>query len=372
MSDKQLAKFSSRENTISIPMATNGSIKINFAEAARLAGVSRAALSFVINKKPGVSEATRQRVQAVLDKIGYCPAPLAKRRGVRKAIIGRLKKVGILIVGYRSQSQMKEHAKVFWQAISAAVDEVRRLGATPELFFIEDPEHPPKVLFTGAYEGWLGIGLMPEPKPWPAEFREHLNPVVWMPCSAGLGWGDAVGINQEATGTLAAKYLYEYGARTAAVIGLLNTRPIRTRTDSFVQRFQQLGGDVVPVRPLRSFYTRARTPDKLTVDMVVDDMLAAKKHTDGIFVSSDCFLPEVYQELKRCGKRPEKDIRIIGCSNEREYLRDLSPKPATIDIRAEEIAVRAVQQLWWRRQHPESERFAIILEPRLVLPGYKP
>jgi len=102
---------------------------------------------------------------------------------------------------------------------------------------------------------------------------------------------------------------------------------------------------------------------------VVDDMLAAKKHTDGIFVSSDCFLPEVYQELKRCSKKPEVDVRIIGCSNEREYFRNLSPKPATIDIRAEEIAVRAVQQLWWRRQNPEGERFAIIVEPRLVLPG---
>jgi LacI family transcriptional regulator len=349
-------------------MSTNGAKTISFAEAARLAGVSRAALSFVINKKAGISEATRRRVEEVLAKIGYRPAPLAKRRGVRKSVVGRLRRVGILIVGYRSQTQMKEHAKVFWSAINCAVEEIRRLGATAELFFLDAPEHPPKALFNDTYEGWLGIGLMPEPKPWPLELRERLNPVVWMPCSAGLGWGDAVGINQEATGTLAAKYLYDCGARTAAVIGLLNTRPIRTRTDSFVQRFQQLGGDIVPVRPLRSFYTRARTPDQLAVDMVVDDMLAAKKHTDGIFVSSDCFLPEVYQELKRCGKKPEADIRIIGCSNEREYFRDLSPKPATIDIRAEEIAVRAVQQLWWRRQNPEGERFAIILEPRLVLP----
>ena len=264
---------------------------------------------------------------------------------------------------------MKEHAKVFWSAINSAAEEIRKLGAVPELFFLADPEHPPKELFTANYQGWIGIGLMPEPKPWPAELRERLNPVVWMPCSAGLGWGDAVGINQEATGILAAKYLHGLGARTAAVIGLLNTRPLRTRTDSFVQRFQQLGGQIVPVRPLQDFYTRSRTPDQLAVDMVVDDMLGSKKHTDGIFVSSDCFLPEVYQELHRCGKRPEIDVRIIGCSNEREYFRGLSPKPATIDIRAEEIAVRAVQQLWWRRQHPEGERFAIILEPRLVLPG---
>lgn len=49
---------------------------------------------------------------------------------------------------------------------------------------------------------------------------------------------------------VAAKYLFDRGVRTAAVIGLLNMRPIRTHTDSFSQRFQQLGGDIVPVRPM--------------------------------------------------------------------------------------------------------------------------
>ncbi len=341
---------------------------VNFAEAARIAGVSRAALSFVLNKKPGVSQATRLRVESVLAEINYRPAPRSKRRGVRKGMVGRLRRVGILIVGFHSKAQMKEHAKVFWSAIESASAEIRRLGSLPELIFLPNPDKLPTDISERGCDGWIGIGLMPEPQPWPEQLRQRLNPVVWMPCSAGLGWGDAVGINQEATGLLAAQYLYEAGARNAAVIGLLNTRPIRTRTDSFVLRFQQLGGSVVPVRPLRTFYTRARTPDLFAVDTVVDDLFVGKKRPDGIFVSSDCFLPEVYTELKRNGIKPGAEIKIIGCSNEREYFRALSPEPATIDIRAEEIAVRAVQQLWWRQQHPEGERFAIILEPRLVKP----
>lgn len=350
-------------------MKIDATSPVSFAEAARIAGVSRAALSFVLNKKPGVSEATRQRVEEVLARINYSPAPRARRRGVRKGMTERFRRIGILIVGYHSRAQMKEHAKVFWSAIHSASEEVKRLGAVPELVFLPDPEKPPTDLMQRGCDGWLGIGLMPEPKPWPAQLYGRLNPVVWMPCSAGLGWGDAVGINQEATGLLAAEYLHERGARVAAVIGLLNTRPIRTRTDSFVLRFQQLGGGIVPMRELHKFYTRSRTPDLFAVDTVVDDLCAAKRRADGIFVSSDCFLPEVYSELRRNGVRPGVDVHIIGCSNEREYFRGLTPEPATIDIRAEEIAVRAVQQLWWRQQHPEGERFAIILEPRLVRPG---
>ena len=346
--------------------------QVNFAEAARLAGVSRAALSFVINNKPGVGKATRERVLEVLKSIGYQPAPLSRRRGLQKTKACRMTKVGILIFGYRSQTQMKEHAKVFWQAITSAADEIRRQGAKPELFFLPDPKRPPQGLMAAGCHGWIGIGLMREPEPWPEELCQRLNPVVWMPCSAGLGWGDAVGINQEATGLIAAHYLYERGVRTAAVIGLLNTRPIRTRTDSFVLRFQQLGGNIVPVRPLRQFYTRLRAPDLLAVDMVVGDMLESKPRADGIFVTSDCFLPEVYRELRRSSIKPCEDIQIIGCSNEREYLDNLSPRPATIDIRAEEIAARAVQQLFWRKNHPEGDRFAVIMEPRLVLPEEAP
>lgn len=341
---------------------------VSFSEAARIAGVSRAALSFIINNRPGVSEATRARVKEVLERIGYEPAPLNRRRGVRKSELGKIHRVGILIVGFRSQSQMSEHAKVFWMAVSKAADEIRRRGAKPEFIYLPDPKDPPAALAEVACQGWIGIGHMPEPEPWPAEWRERLNPVVWMPCAAGLGWGDSVGINQETTGLIAAHYLYARGARTAAVVGLLNTRPIRTRTDSFTQRFQQLGGEIVQVRPLNQFFTRQRTPNLLAVDIVLGDVVKSSPVADGIFVSSDCFMPEVYRQLIRSGLRPCEDMQIIGCSNEREYLRALVPTPATIDIRAEDIATRAVQQLWWRRQHPHEERTGVVLEPWLVLP----
>jgi len=349
-------------------MVKSHTSKVSFAVAAKLAGVSRSALSIVINKKAGVSEATRLKVEKTLAKIDYKPAPISVRRGVRKKIVNKLTKVGILIIGYHSRDQMREHAKVFWSSITSAENEIKLHGGTSELIFIPNPEKFNADYQKYTFDGYIGIGLMPEPKKWPINLVKYFNPVVWMPCSAGLGWGDAVGINQEATGLLAAEYLYKLGSRNAAVIGLLNTRPIRTRTDSFVLRFQQLGGSVVPMRPLKSFYTRSRTPDLFAVDIVVDDLFKIKIKADGIFVSSDCFLPEVFTELRRNNCEPGKDIHIIGCSNEREYLDHLIPTPASIDIRAVEIARRAVQQLLWRKLHPESERFAIILEPKIVLP----
>ena len=58
-------------------MVKSHTSKVSFAVAAKLAGVSRSALSIVINKKAGVSEATRLKVEKILAKIDYKPAPIS-------------------------------------------------------------------------------------------------------------------------------------------------------------------------------------------------------------------------------------------------------------------------------------------------------
>lgn len=42
-------------------------------DIARMAGVSTTAVSFVLNNRPGVSEATRQKVQAIIQQTGFTP-----------------------------------------------------------------------------------------------------------------------------------------------------------------------------------------------------------------------------------------------------------------------------------------------------------
>ena len=42
-------------------------------DIAKIAGVSTTAVSFVLNNRPGVSDATRQRVQEVIARTGFTP-----------------------------------------------------------------------------------------------------------------------------------------------------------------------------------------------------------------------------------------------------------------------------------------------------------
>lgn len=52
--------------------------RMRLAEVARVADVSTATVSRVLNEKPGVAEATRARVTAALQALGYNQEPVAE------------------------------------------------------------------------------------------------------------------------------------------------------------------------------------------------------------------------------------------------------------------------------------------------------
>lgn len=54
---------------------------MNIYEVAKKAGVSTATISRVLNNAPGVSPATRKKVQAVMDECGYQPNAFARGLG---------------------------------------------------------------------------------------------------------------------------------------------------------------------------------------------------------------------------------------------------------------------------------------------------
>ena len=55
-------------------------------EVAKLAGVSHQTVSRVINDSPDVSDATRARVQAAIDELGYRPSNSARALASRRSL----------------------------------------------------------------------------------------------------------------------------------------------------------------------------------------------------------------------------------------------------------------------------------------------
>jgi LacI family transcriptional regulator len=88
-------------------------------DVARLAGVSRATVSYVVNGLTGgrvpISEETRQRVLAAVEELGY--EPDARARALRS---GNTKAIGLIIPDIRNPH--------FWEAANGAEQEARASG----------------------------------------------------------------------------------------------------------------------------------------------------------------------------------------------------------------------------------------------------
>ena len=67
-------------------------MSVTIVDIARLANVSKAAVSAVINGKPGISENTRNRIQEIIQRLNYRPNQLARSLSVRHT-----KSIGLVI-----------------------------------------------------------------------------------------------------------------------------------------------------------------------------------------------------------------------------------------------------------------------------------
>lgn len=61
--------------------------KLTIKEIAKIAGVSTTAVSFVLNKKDGISEETRKKVLEVIKRTNFIPSLNSRRLFLKKATI---------------------------------------------------------------------------------------------------------------------------------------------------------------------------------------------------------------------------------------------------------------------------------------------
>lgn len=71
--------------------------KLTIKEIAKMAGVSVTAVSFVLNEKPGVSEETRKKVQAIIEETGFKPSLNSKR-----LVLNRSFNISLIVNPYSS------------------------------------------------------------------------------------------------------------------------------------------------------------------------------------------------------------------------------------------------------------------------------
>jgi LacI family transcriptional regulator len=213
------------------------------------------------------------------------------------------------------------------------------------------------ILFTGPGSGKINPGL------------------IGVPCVRIMGlidssepW-DHVTYDNRVIGELAAEHLISGGHINSVYVGPAEPNEIfRQRTEVFKKKILGAGGvfQCITDEHLRLIASDFSKVDRTKMVNLAKVVAALMPKPTGLFVPADMFACAIYGALEEAGLRPGKDIHVVSCNNEKSFLMGLHPRPAVIDIHAEEIGRKAVDRLLWRIRHKAEPCEKILVKPVLL------
>jgi LacI family transcriptional regulator, purine nucleotide synthesis repressor len=339
---------------------------MSIVEVAKLAGVSHATVSRVINNRPGVSPERVKLVRQAMQNIGYSPSG----RGRPVNAQTRVGNIALLMIGADLTLML---APVAGAVLHAVEDSLAALGFNLILGKLNDSGRLPPNVANGRVDGLLLYGYPP-----PRKYHSRLAkfPCVWLlsPRSPRGYWGDRIEPDNEAVGRIAADYLVSNGHGHVAMLNLSpDHQGYEARTRAFVETAESHGSKphVIVDNRIKQGTPFVTEFDERSVSTLISQYMAIEPRPTGLFVPRDALTVMVYHELRARGVEPGRDVSVISCNNE-PVLGGLDPRPATIDLRPDLIGRQAVEQLIWRLRKPHDPVSVVsAVEPRLV-PGDGP
>lgn len=332
-------------------------------------------VSRVLNNHTDVNVDIRERVVSAARELGYTRLRQRRRLAAGAGVAGAARAtIGVLIFGM-------EDTLVQLPVVSAALQGIEKAlsaqGRSLMLASIAAGDRCPPFLQDNLVQGLIlkgpNQGLLPSPAENPLLAEIMKLPRVWLMGRLPNAVGDHCNFDTEQAGRLVAEHLYAKGHRRVA---FMNPKPGQSQFERVKAAFTYFGNrsglDVAWLEAESSFTQQWPLP-AITSQAKVNDLverwaaLPAAARPTALFVPSDRTATQLYTALAQRGLRVGRDVSVVSCNNERSLLAHLEPAVTTIDVHAEQIGRRAVDQLLWRIAHAaEPTQHQILVEPTLI------
>lgn len=263
-------------------------------DVAAAAGVSKAAVSRVINDAPGVAPETRQHVRHVIERLGYRPDPVA-----RALASGHGDAIDLVVV---EEDASRYGADPFYSRVTAGLLEgLADTDAHLRLHVVDDAAAPALLTRLGGTVS-LGVLLVNVPPALGGEFYARCTRMVSMGRSAP---GVPSTVPDNAHGAHAAvHHLYDTGRRRiAAVHGPERSPCAMERRAGYQAAMAGLG---LPAHSGGGPFRRE------TGYAQVQRLLAEDPALDAVFVGCDLMATGALQALADAGRRIPHDVAVVG------------------------------------------------------------
>lgn len=273
--------------------------RANLRDVAERAGVSVRTVSNVVNAPEVVAPATRERVQRVIEEVGYRPNIAARQ--LRR---GRGDVIGLVVPEIDSP--------YFAELAAHVVRAAEELGWTVLVEQTDgDPARERDLLDGARGHGVDGVVF----SPWaltPAEVsrRAGAPPVVMLGEQAGFGHVDRVAIDNQAAAREATAHLVASGRRRVAAVGLqphLSNETARHRLAGY--REALAAGGLSPEAALEVPVDRLHHADGVRA---AESLLTLPEPPDAIFCFTDQLALGALRACADRGLRVPDDVALVG------------------------------------------------------------
>ena len=328
---------------------------------ARVAGVSRATVSRVINGVGTVDPALREAVQRAIAHTGYLPNPAAR------ALVTRRTGSIALVVSEAEQREVAEPFigrvftdPFFGRVVTGILRVLRPAGMQLMLFLAEDTparEQVTAYLRQGHVDGVVLISTHAT-DPLPGALVDAALPVVLSSRPARLMPISYVDADQRIGGMLAAERLLDRGCRRLATIsGPLDMPASRERLAGFTEALATRG---VPEAP-----NVAGTFTLDSGELAMGRLLAEHPDTDGVFIGNDLMAQGALLLLRDRGIPVPEKLAVVGFDDSSAALAS-RPRLTTVRQPIEDMAEEMARLLLAHIDDPDRAVSAHVFTPSLV------
>jgi DNA-binding LacI/PurR family transcriptional regulator len=335
---------------------------------ANLAGVSVTTVWRYINSQARVGPAVAKRVRSAMDALKFEPV---LSRGERKRKPDGDLSVASIVFGMSGPTLSSGFDGLLW-GISRAAQELKvRLTFA----FTSSKSQLPPTLSLDRIDGLLFHGQAPRP-----ELQRRLKgvPVMWLMADGHRpAWGHHVIPDNAMIGQLAAQYLIQRGHRRLACLSIVESGwAVGMRTTAFDDTAGRVGAKTHVLALDGSAAAERWSLDHLNASArdLVDQLMKVRPWPTGLFIADERLLVALNAELVRRGVETgrNKDLEIVACNYQQQFLNVFNERPAFIDTRMTVIGSLGLEQLVERIRRPDAHgRRCIQVEPKLVPPDVR-
>jgi DNA-binding LacI/PurR family transcriptional regulator len=331
---------------------------VTIKDVAEAAGVSTQTVSRVINFRPDVSPETKNRVQKIIDDLGYSPNVIA-----RSLVRGRSNTLGVVGfgLGYFGPTSI----------LKGIEQRSYNLGFSLLLSLLDDfdPSHIDTIvknLLSRQVEGiiWAVPGNDRLAGQLSVRFKDIHVPVVYLnkPKRAD---DLVVALDNRSGARLATEHLLSQGFRHIGIItGPSDWWEAKQREVGWRQVLQEAGvGDLDKLKVVGDWSAHSG-------NVGLQNLLAKSPQIDAVFASNDQMALGALQAARQLGIGIPQDLGIVGFDDipEAAYF---YPPLSTIHQDAEELGAQAVDQMCnsiRTRQHSDEYKSDVVsVQPRLIV-----